>query len=75
MKNDKKMKVKFNIYRFKKVYSLFQRGMRPYIRSRKSGEDWKAGGDNICYHYERQRNEYGLMKEVKSFVLTFNYQF
>jgi hypothetical protein len=25
--------VKFNIYRFKKRYSLFQRGMKPYVQS------------------------------------------
>ena len=35
IKNEKPCTLKLNIYRFKKVYSLFQRGMRPYYRSRK----------------------------------------
>lgn len=56
MKNEKKCRVKLHIYRFKKVYSLFQRGMKPYVRSRKSGKDWMPGGDHVIYHYERQRN-------------------
>jgi len=44
MQNEEKCKVKLHIYRFKKIYSLFQRGMRPYVKSRKSGNDWRAGG-------------------------------
>lgn len=33
------------------------------------------GGDQVIYHFQRQRNEYGVNKEVKSFVLTFTYTF
>jgi cytosolic carboxypeptidase protein 2/3 len=51
MKNEKKCTVKLHIYRFKKQFSLFQRGMKPYVRSRKSGQEWKQGGENVFYHY------------------------
>ena len=44
VKNNKKQKIKFNIFRFRKRYSLYQRGMKPYIKSLKSGKDWLAGG-------------------------------
>jgi len=36
--------------------------MKPYVKSRRAGGDWTPGGDNIIYHYERQRNEYGVKK-------------
>lgn len=49
--------------------------MRPYVRSRKSGKDWQPGGDAVTYHYERVRNEYGVKKEGRHFVLSFNYTF
>ena len=49
IKNTTKKTVKLNIYRFKKKFSLFQRGMKPYVRSRKSGQDWKPGGFNVAY--------------------------
>lgn len=45
------------------------------MRSRKSGKDWMPGGDGVLYHYERQRNEYGVNKDAKTFVLTFSYTF
>lgn len=51
MKNEKKCKVKLHIFRFKKMYSLYQRGMRPYFRSRKSEGDWRPAGDSVFYHY------------------------
>lgn len=35
VKNTTKTTIKFNIYRFKKRFSLFQRGMRPYVKSLK----------------------------------------
>ena len=41
--------IKFNVYRFKKKFSLFQRGMKPYIRSLKSKDAWKPGGTKIVY--------------------------
>jgi len=44
VKNTGKMKVKFNIFRFKKRYSLYQRGLRPYVRSRKQENDWAPAG-------------------------------
>jgi len=45
--------VKFNIYRFKKKFSLFQRGMRPYVRSIKSKLGWKPNGNKISYRVEK----------------------
>ncbi len=36
IKNKLKHTIKLNIYRFKKAYSLFQRGMKPYVRSVKN---------------------------------------
>ena len=41
--------IKFNVYRFKKKFSLFQRGMKPYVRSLKAKENWKPGGTKIMY--------------------------
>ena len=41
--------IKINVYRFKKKYSLFQRGMKPYIKSMKDGTGWKAGGKKTLY--------------------------
>lgn len=71
MRNERKCRVTLHIYRFKKLYSLFQRGMRPYARSRKSGKGWHPAGDSVNYHYERG----GTKKEMKSFVLSFHYNF
>ncbi len=36
VKNKKSIKVRFNIYRFNKSASLYQRGMRPYVLSKKN---------------------------------------
>ena len=36
VKNKKSIKVRFNIYRFNKSVSLYQRGMRPYVLSKKN---------------------------------------
>ena len=50
IKNKMKKTIKINIYRFRKPYSLYQRGMKPYVRSLKSQEkDWQAGGYNVRY--------------------------
>lgn len=40
---------KFNIYRFKKRFSLFQRGMKPYVRSKKEGKGWHPSSGKIAY--------------------------
>jgi hypothetical protein len=49
IKNQKKTTIRLNIYRFRKRYSLYQRGLRPYVKSRKSGGDWAPGGDKVRY--------------------------
>lgn len=36
IKNKTRKTIKLNIYRFKKPYSLYQRGMKPYVKSLKS---------------------------------------
>ena len=41
--------VKFNVYRFKKKFSLFQRGMKPYVLSMKSKSGWKPGCTKVMY--------------------------
>lgn len=41
--------VKFNIYRFKKKFSLFQRGMRPYVLSVKTGKGWIPDCNRVVY--------------------------
>jgi hypothetical protein len=50
IKNNRKHKVKLNIFKFRKRYSLFQRGLRPYVKSRKDGMDWHPAGENIKYY-------------------------
>ena len=49
IKNQNQGTIKLNIYRFKKKFSLFQRGMKPYVRSLKAKENWKPGGTKISY--------------------------
>ena len=49
--------------------------MKPYVKSRKEGGDWKAGGKRVKYHFESQSGYYSHKKEHKSFVLTFQYTF
>lgn len=53
IKSKAKKMIKLNVYRFRKCYSLFQRGMKPYVRSVKGQEDWKAGGMNVKYIREK----------------------
>ena len=48
-KNSKRTRVKFNIFRFRKRYSLYQRGFRPYVRSRKGTNDWQPAGNKVKY--------------------------
>lgn len=45
--------VKFNIYRFKKKFSLFQRGMKPYVRSKREGKGWHPSSGKIAYRTEK----------------------
>jgi len=49
VKNILKTTIKFNIFRFRKRYSLFQRGMKPYVRSRKGKNFWHPAGNKIYY--------------------------
>lgn len=50
--------VRFNIYRFKKKFSLFQRGMKPYVRSMKSNSGWKPASGKVSYRMEKQYNDF-----------------
>jgi hypothetical protein len=50
--------VKFNVYRFKKRYSLFQRGMKPYVQSVKSGIGWRTDTYNVLYRMEKGTMEF-----------------
>lgn len=49
VRNNKAGTVKFNIMSFKKKFSLFQRGMKPFVCSVKSGGKWVPGGTNVKY--------------------------
>lgn len=75
VKNSKKLKVRLNIYRFRKRYSLYQRGMRPYVRSRRDGGDWRPAGENVKYYREKFVNENGVKTYSNFFYLTFIYTF
>ena len=75
MKNEKPCTVKLHLYRFKKVYSLFQRGMRPYFRSRKHSKNWQPTGKHLKYHYERPPACSGSNKSPRAFVLSFSFTF
>lgn len=75
VKNFTRTTVKFNIFRFKKRYSLFQRGMKPYVRSRKGKNYWHPGGQKVLYKKEKQSNEYGVHKDKHTYYLTFEYKF
>lgn len=75
VKNKSKRTIKLNIYRFRKPYSLFQRGMRPYVRSVKSQQEWVSGGFNVRYVRERENNEYGVKKGTVWYYLSFEYAF
>lgn len=49
IKNQLPQKAVFTIFRFKKKFSLYQRGMKPYIKSKKEKAGWRQAGDNIRY--------------------------
>ena len=49
VRNYKPGHIKFNILCFKKKFSLFQRGMKPFVCSVKNGGQWVPGGTNIRY--------------------------
>jgi cytosolic carboxypeptidase protein 2/3 len=74
VRNSRKTKVKFNIFRFRKRYSLFQRGFRPYVRSRRSGLDWGPGGEHVKYYREFEATPHGN-KATSFYFLSFYYTF
>lgn len=49
VRNEKPQSATFTIFRFKKKISLYQRGMRPYVKSKKDGTGWRQTGYNIKY--------------------------
>lgn len=53
VKNMYKTTVRFNMYRFKKRYSLFQRGMKPYVFSVKDGTGWRPCSGKTIYRQEK----------------------
>ena len=75
VKNTKKVKVKFNVFRFRKCYSLFQRGFRPYVKSKRQGGDWEPAGEKVKYFRELSLNENGVKKSTKFYYLSFYYTF
>lgn len=71
MRNTHPCTVKLRILRFKKYYSLFQRGMKPYAQS-KTRTDWHPAGHNILYRPENQPKKGQL---PKNFTLSLTYTF
>ncbi len=64
--------VRFNIFRFKKKFSLFQRGMKPYVLSVKSKKGWQPACTKIQYKTEKPLNDYNKSQnESPSYYLTF----
>lgn len=64
--------VRFNILRFKKKFSLFQRQMRPYVWSVKSGKGWIPGCNKISYRIEKPTGfEAKNSNESNTYYLTF----
>lgn len=49
VKNSVPQTAVINVFRFKKKLSLYQRGMKPYIRSKREGTGWRQGGAKIKY--------------------------
>lgn len=45
----KPLTASFRIYKFTKRYSLYSKGMKPYIKA--EGE-WAQGGDNVAYAWD-----------------------
>lgn len=75
MKNERRVRIRLHVYRFRKVYSLYQRGMKPYVRSRRGGNEWKPGGENVAYHLEDNPNDFVSRKDRRTYVLSFSYTF
>ena len=69
IRNSKPATIKINLFRFKKRFSLYQRGLKPYVCSIKSGKGWHPGGCNIKYQCERNFNDFS--NESKTYYLTF----
>jgi hypothetical protein len=51
------MKVRFRIYSFSKCYSLYRRGMKPYMLI---NNEWRQGGDDVTYSRDCHLNCYFL---------------
>ena len=64
----------FNIFRFKKKLSLYQRGMRPYVKSKREDTGWKQAGLNIQYWNPAEGKDRDIKKK-STFILTFEYEF
>lgn len=62
--------IKFNIFRFRKKFSLFQRGLKPYIYSLKSGKGWTPGGTKVKYRME-SKNNLDIGADHKNYYLSF----
>lgn len=75
IRSKQKRTVKLNIYRFWKFYSLYQRGMQPYVRSVRSQGGWKPAGTNVKYNRERQNDENGANGGYSHQFLSFEYEF
>jgi hypothetical protein len=51
----KATKWKFNVCNFQKAKSLYTRGMKPFVRSKKKGGGWEQAGENLRYEYKGLR--------------------
>lgn len=51
------MRVRLRIYSFTKHYSLYRRGMKPYI---KMDKEWVQTGEDVTYSRDHQLNCYCL---------------
>lgn len=69
VKNEKPQNALFTIFRFKKKISLYQRGMKPYIKSKRDGTGWKQCGYNVRYCNMEEEGK------SKYYYLTFEYNF
>lgn len=72
VKNKKAGTIRFNVREFKKPLSLYSRGMKPYVLSRKQHQQeqcpWRQAGENVRY----RKTE---MEGCRSWYLTFDYTF
>lgn len=68
----KGVKYKFNICNLQKDYSLYERGMKPYILSYKAKEkidrDWKQDGESIIYEKKPSKSLTLLTQIIKELI-------